>query len=140
MSRVYSHCIELCQIPDSRLLLLLWQRHHAHSPPPEMPTFMTIDDAYADWYEWRYGVTLNHSMVFPILHTLQGHPKSGRLWEAHINPILHELGFRNTTHDRSIYSATIDGKVILLLHQVDDFVMACPNEAMAKQIFAAIGH
>ena len=26
-----------------------------HSPPPERPTFVQIDDAYADWYENKFG-------------------------------------------------------------------------------------
>jgi len=69
------------------------------------------------------------------------HPESGRLWEEHINKILKspELGFTTTTHDRCIYSATIDGEKVLLLRQVDDFALACPNEQLAKKIYDIIG-
>ena len=28
---------------------------YAHSLPPETPTFVQIDDAYADWYEHKFG-------------------------------------------------------------------------------------
>jgi hypothetical protein len=34
-----------------------------------------------------------------------------------------------------IYSAMLDGKPILLLCQVDDFALACPNEQLAKCIY-----
>ena len=76
-----------------------------------------------------------------MLHALQGHPESGRLWEEHINKILTspELGFRHTTHDRCIYSVTIDGQKVLMLRQVDDFSLSCPNEALARKIYDIIG-
>jgi len=79
--------------------------------------------------------------VLPVLHALQGHPESGRLWEAHINSVLKspEFGFRSTTHDRSIYSTTIAGEQVLLLRQVDDFALACSNEALAQRIYNSIG-
>ena len=78
-------------------------------------------------------------MVLPVLHALQGHPESGRLWEEHINPILSDLGFTTTTHCRTIYTATIDGEKVLLLRQVDDFALACKREELAKKIYASIG-
>ena len=80
----------------------------AHSPPPTIPTFVSIDDAYAEWYKWKYNVDLDRSKVLPVLHALQGHPESGKLWEKYINSFLtsDELGFKPTTHDRTIYSAT----------------------------------
>ena len=46
-----------------------------------MPTFVAIDDAYADWYQDRFGEKLDRTMVLPVLHALQGHPESGRLWD-----------------------------------------------------------
>ena len=27
---------------------------YVHSPPPEMPTYIIIDDAYAKWYEAKF--------------------------------------------------------------------------------------
>ena len=113
----------------------------AHSPPPDVPTYVSVDEAYADWYESRFGKRLDRSFVLPVLHALQGHPESGRLWEEHINKILlsPELGFRHTTHDRTIYSATIDGQPVLLLRQVDDFAIACADEDIAKRIYGIIG-
>jgi hypothetical protein len=114
---------------------------YAHSPPPDRPTFCEIDDAYAEWYEYRFGVALDRSLVLPVQHALQGHPESGRLWERHINSILKatEFNFRSTTHDRSIYRGDFDGTPILLLRQVDDFALAVPHEQMAKTVFDRIG-
>ena len=42
----------------------------AHSPPPETPTFVQIDDAYADWYKYKFGVKLDQSLVLPVQHAL----------------------------------------------------------------------
>ena len=77
----------------------------AHSPPPVVPTYVSIDDAYADWYLWKTGQKIDRSKVLPVLHALQGHPESGKLWESHINSILFspELNFKCTTHDCMIY-------------------------------------
>jgi hypothetical protein len=65
-------------------------------------------------------------MVLPVLHALQGHPESGKLWEEHINKVLSlpELHFQSTTDDRTIYNGTFEGERILLLRQVDDFALA----------------
>ncbi|KAG7361414.1 reverse transcriptase RNA-dependent DNA polymerase [Nitzschia inconspicua] len=113
----------------------------AHSPPPETPTFIMIDDAYAEWYKARFGITLDRNMVLPVLHALQGHPESGRLWETYINKILSlpELSFKTTTHDRTIYSGVFEGEPILLLRQVDDFALACRRESTAKAVYDFIG-
>jgi hypothetical protein len=113
----------------------------AHSPPPDTPTFVHIDDAYAEWYQARHHVPLDRSKVLPVLHALQGHPESGRLWEHYINAILSssELVFSTTTHDRCIYTATFDNTKVLLLRQVDDFCLAAPSESFARQIFGIIG-
>jgi len=114
---------------------------YAHSPPPETPTFASIDDAYADWYEHRFKKKLDRSLVLPVLHALQGHSESGKLWEKHITAILRspQFGFKSTTHDRSTYSATFEGTRILLLRQVDDFAVACPNEDIANHLYDQIG-
>ena len=150
IASTYSSCVEQ---PVQRLFFALAahmnykvfggdaQDAYAHSPPPETPTFVSIDDAYVDWYEHRFKKKLNRSHVLPVLHALQGHPESGKLWEQHITAILQssEFGFKSTTHDRSIYSATIDGHRVLLLRQVDDFALACPSEDLAQRIYGRIG-
>ena len=114
---------------------------YAHSPPPERPTFIALDDAYIDWYQHRFNITLDRSLVLPVQHALQGHPKSGRLWEEHINCILlgPHLQFTTTTHDRTIYTTNYNGHKVLLLRQVDDFAIACSDESIAKSIYDYIG-
>lgn len=114
---------------------------YAHSPPPDRPTFVEIDDAYADWYKFRFGVQIDRSLVLPVQHALQGHPESGKLWERHISAILKstEFNFRSTTHDRSIYRGDFEGIPIFLLRQVDDFALAAPNENIAINVYDKIG-
>jgi hypothetical protein len=88
-----------------------------------VPTYLSIDDAYADWYQKKFSKILNPRWVLPIQHSLQGHPASGKMWMRMIDRILIEdIGFTTTTHDRCIYTKQIDGKTILVLRQVDDFI------------------
>jgi len=150
---IASTCSSCVEQPVQRLFFALAAREnyrvyggdaqdaHAHSPPPETPTFVSIDDAYADWCEHRFKKKLDCSLVLPVLHALQGHPESGKLWEKHITAILRspKFGFKGTTHDKSICSATFEGTKILLLRQVDNFAVACPNEDIAKPPHAQIG-
>ena len=58
---------------------------YAHSPGSHIPTYMSIDDAYAEWHYERYGKHIDRKLVLPIQRALQGSPESGRLWEEHCN-------------------------------------------------------
>ena len=106
-----------------------------------MSTFLAIDDAYAEWYEQTFAKTINRLHVLPIKRALQGHPESGRLWEIHINKILQlpELGFTTTTHNHTIYTAIFEGQQVYMFRQVDDFALACTNQALAFKIYDTIG-
>jgi hypothetical protein len=73
------------------------------------------------------------------LHALQGHPEAARLWEEHITAILAKIGFTATTHERNIYSATFNGKITLLLRQVDNFALATADPAIATEVYNSIG-
>jgi hypothetical protein len=114
---------------------------YAHSPGPEMPTFVRICDQFADWYLERKGKPVNRSLVIPMLRALQGHPEAGRLWEEHINAILlgPEFGFTNTTHETNIYQGTYAGEKVILLRQVDDFLIATSDPSIADRIYTRIG-
>ena len=153
LAQTYSSCVEH---PIQRLYLALAaslnlkiygadaKDAYGHSPGPEIPTYMYIDDAYAEWYEEKYGVPIDRRKVLPVLKALQGHPESGRLWERHISGILKEIGFISTTHDKTIYRMEYshkDGKKewIYMLRQVDDFALACKEEDIAKDIYDRIG-
>ena len=43
------------------------------------------------------------------------------------------MGFKNTTHERNLYTGTIDGVEVLVCRQVDDFAAGAPNQATAEQ-------
>jgi hypothetical protein len=114
---------------------------YAHSPGSHIPTYLSIDDAYAEWYSERYGNNIDRKLVLPIQRALQGSPESGRLWEEHCNRTLmnEPLNFKTTTHDKTIYHTTYKGEKIYLLRQVDDFALACNEEETAKEIYKIIG-
>ena len=149
MVSTWSSCVEL---PIQRMYIGLCAQKglcmyggdardaYAHAPAPETMTHLTIDDAYYEWYKEKTGKSLNRRFVLPVLHSLQGHPESGKMWMKLIDRILiKDLGFKTTTKDRCIYIKKIDGRVILLLRQVDDFCCGCTNEQDAKNIYNLIG-
>ena len=113
----------------------------AHSPSPDVPTFVRIDNQYSEWWSQRHKTNINRSHVLPVLRCLQGHPESGKIYERHINQILGsmELNFKATVHDRCIYQTTYKGQQILLLKQVDDLAIATNDESLAKEIYDIIG-
>ena len=105
----WSSCVEL---PIQRLFVGLCAQKglcmyggdacdaYAHAPAPEMMTHLTIDDAYYEWYKEKTGKSLNRRYVLPVLHSLQGHPESGKMWMQLIDRILiKELSFATTTKD-----------------------------------------
>ena len=56
------------------------------------------------------------------------------------NIIVNEMGFRSTTHDRCVYLKIMEnGEPVYMLRQVDDFLIACKNEKIAKDIVNTIG-
>ena len=68
---------------------------------------MTIDNQYYEQYFDKFGLKLSKSRVLPVLPVLlalQGHIKSGKLCEKHINSILMglELNFQHNTHNCNI--------------------------------------
>jgi Reverse transcriptase (RNA-dependent DNA polymerase) len=111
----------------------------ANSPPPSVPTFVHIDDAYFDWYLDRHGVALDRRQVLPVLHALQGHPESGHLWERLIDDLLHEMGLSNTTHERNLYTGFVQGSDVLLCRQVDDLAIASTSAVAYDHITDTIG-
>jgi len=113
----------------------------AHSSGPDVPTYVSIDDAYAIWYEESKKTSLDLSLVLPVKRALQGHPESGKLFQRHIDTILTslELNFRATVLDRCLYRTEYKGETVLLLLQVDDFALSCNSEINANEIFGIIG-
>jgi len=82
---------------------------------------------------------LDKNLVLPVLRALQGHPEAARLWEEHISAILEKVGFKNTTHEKNIYTGKFCNEKVLLVRQVDDFTLGCHQESTAKSVYAEIG-
>ena len=88
LAKTYSSCVEH---PIQRQFLALAAEQNfllfggdakdafAHSPAPEVPTYMMIDNQYYEWYLFCFGKKLDKSRVLPVLCALQGHPK---IWKA----------------------------------------------------------
>ena len=111
------------------------------SPPPTKKCYLMIDDAYQSWHRKRYGSDVNpKTHVIPLDKALQGHPEAGALWERMIVGILEgdELGFISTTQERNLYRGTINGELVLICRQVDDFAIASASTATADKLIAVI--
>ena len=80
----------------------------AEADPPDDSLFMSIDDQYQRWWiEHLKKPPIPKGYVLPVQHAIQRHPESPQLWEKHINNILPEIGFKNTTHERCIYQTKV---------------------------------
>ena len=111
------------------------------SPPPSEQCYLAIDDAYCSWYKKRFGIAIDpRTHVIPVKRALQGHPEAGALWENMIVGILEgpELAFKSTTHERNLYRGTIDGEMVLVCRQVDDFAIASASPLAAEKLIAII--
>lgn len=61
------------------------------------------------------------------------------LWEKMIAGMLEGLGFKATTHEHNLYQFEIDGKMVLVCHQVDDFMVASKSPMLqTSKLIAAI--
>jgi hypothetical protein len=149
LANTYSSCIEQ---PCMRLFFALASARgyyirsadctnaYMQAPAPSSQTYLTIDEAYSDWYEARFGKKLDPSLVLPIQKALQGHPEAGALWERHIVSILTgpELNLRSTTQERNLYIGTFNDEPILICRMVDDFSVAAPSAATTEAFIAFI--
>jgi len=110
------------------------------SLPPTEQCYLQIDEAYQSWYRKHYNMDIDPTMhVVPLNKALQGHPEAGALWERMIVGILKdELGFRSTTHECNLYCSEIDGKLVLVCRQVDDFAIASKDPKTADLLISKI--
>jgi hypothetical protein len=147
-AQTYASCIEQ---PCMRLFFALAAVHmlivsfgdttnaFQQSPPPTRKCHLYIDDAYASWYHKRFGTHLDrHAYVIPVERALQGHPEAGRLWETMIVDILSKMNFKSTTHERNLYHGTIDGTLVLVCRQIDDYAIASVSPDIADRLIAFI--
>jgi Reverse transcriptase (RNA-dependent DNA polymerase) len=123
----YIYCTDVCNA-------------YANADAPSVPTYIYVDAPYADWYYNKFGKRIERGKVLPVLHALQGHPESGRLWEIFINKILlNTFHLRNTTHERNLYSGTFNDHPILVKRQVDDIAVASPCKDTAQAFIIELG-
>ena len=147
LANTYSSCIEqpcmrmyfaLCAHEGYISLKVDATNAYANSPPPEQPTFVYIDDQYADWYAVRHGSPISRDMVLPVQHALQGHPESGALWEKFVNQVIARHGFKSTTHERSIFHGVYKGHRMLICRQVDDLAIGCTDPDITRDLVLTI--
>jgi hypothetical protein len=105
----------------------------AEAPPPKQGFYIYPDRAFHDWWvQHKKRPPIQPREVIPILLAMQGHPESPRLWEKHANEILWECGLTPMVHEPCIYSGLIDGKRVIFMRQVDNFVVASPDKRTAS--------
>eukprot|EP00536_Pseudo-nitzschia_multiseries_P001621 jgi/Psemu1/3747/gm1.3747_g len=104
----------------------------AHSLAPNISTYISVNNVYADWCEWTsYNKQVGHLLVLYVQQALQEH-----INHALASP---ELGFKFTVNGKCIYRATLDGKKILMLYQVDDFCISwCTHKSTATGIYVIV--
>ncbi len=108
----------------------------AEAPPPKDPFFMQVDTQFREWWTDCLGnPPIPDGYVIPILKNLQGHPEGPRLWDIHIRGIVcDKMGFTHTTHEPCLYFKHTDADLILILRQVDDFIIAAKDLSVCQSI------
>jgi len=107
--------------------------------PPKQGFYIHPDRAFREWWNnHKKRPPISEGDVIPILSAMQGHPESPRLWEKHAGAILRECGLTPTVHEPCLYSGMINGHRVIFKRQVDDFVIAAPNEHTANVLFDMI--
>ena len=107
---------------------------YAHAPPPDIPTYLVIDDQYADWYFNKFNEEIDRDLVIPVGKALQGHPEAGASFSKMVNSTLKDMGFTTTVHEPCIYRRQMDGVETILLRQVDDIAISGPSTADCQHV------
>jgi hypothetical protein len=111
----------------------------AEAPPPKQGFYIQPNRAFNEWWEnYKGNPPIPPGHVIPVLSAMQGHPESPRLWEKHADVILCKLGLTPTIHEPCLYSSIINGKRIVFMRQVEDFVIAAPDQHMADILLAQL--
>ena len=116
------------------------QDAYASAHGPSIRTYLRIDDTIADWLEHRFGIS-RADMVgkcIPCFKALQGHPEGGKLFETWINEKAVKCGWKQTTHEPSLYFRYVEGELMLMTRQVDDLLISCANKGLIAAAFAEL--
>ena len=149
LANTYAACLEqagarifwaTCAVKNKLVFGSDMSNAFAEAPAPKAPLYLKVDIAYKNWYYKKTGIKLEGDYYVKVQHAIQGHPESPRLWQLFIDDILHQIGFRATTHEPCIYRLPDDvfGEEIFLLRQVDDFALGCDSEATAEKVWQLI--
>ena len=76
---------------------------YQHAPPPATPTYVEIDEQYADWYANKFATPVDRSLVIPLGSNLQGHPEAGAIFSKCIAEVLKLVPLTTTTHEPCLY-------------------------------------
>ena len=112
---------------------------YAHVPGPTNPTFMSWDDAKAEWWFAKTGERVPKGEASEILRAIQGHSTAGNAWERFICDILFSLGFGNSAHEKNTQRMNHGTSVVLLARQVDDFALGCVDDSTTRGVMPLIG-
>ena len=107
----------------------------AEAPPPIAPLYVTIDKPFREWWASKGRPKIPDDYVMRVQGALQGHPESPRLWSILIDKIIQNLNLKPCHHEPCLYYTSDynhTGKTVLFLRQVDDFAVACQDQATAK--------
>ena len=111
----------------------------AEAPPPKQGFFIYPDRAFHNWWVNKKGKPPTpHGHVILVPGAMQGHPESPRLWEKHIDRILHDIGLTPTIHEQCINSGLILSERVLFMRQVDDFEISAPSQRIANHVLDLI--
>ena len=113
----------------------------AEAPGPKQQYYMKIDAPFREWWTKCLGRDPSpDGYVLPVLRNLQGHPEGPRLWHKYIDNILvNELGYDHTSHEPCLYFQHHKTHgLILILRQVDDFLIGARNIKIATEVKEAI--
>lgn len=111
----------------------------AEAPPPKAPLYVTIDEAYKEWWRAKGRGEIPPGSVMQVLHALQGHPESPRLWATMIDGILRKhVGLQPCRHEPCLYAGLFEGQPVLFLRQVDDFAVSCKDPELANKVIDKI--
>ena len=108
---------------------------------PDNAFYMEVDEPFRNWWakELKQPPIPEGKYIIPVLKNLQGHPEAPRQWHKHIQAIiLDDMGFTATTHEPCLYFKNImhntEQHKIMILRQVDDFIISGPTEMICQQV------
>ena len=112
----------------------------AHAKAHGIKTHVQANDACIEWAQEVLGKDIQKGSVMEVLHSLQGHPLSGKQWMKMIDKIpINDISFSTTAHDRCIHKRTDSEGTILILRQVDDFLIGTTDKSIAERITKRVG-